>query len=300
MFLKGDSQNTPPHQATSSSQLATSHAHTTPPHNTYTGQLLEIMPSNRSLFVALLVAASAVLLQVHAAPGAKANHLTPALARAILLAGMEHEMDGVATAVRFFLWFLWVVFVRRSVYVGLGLLFFSIAWGLVGPPVVQMGSAFQAPPILTPSTPSFRSFPPSLPQDMPLTKTEANTTCITTYCQDAALACVKDKACRTALSCLSSCDELVDDTPDKINLQKCTADCVVTYENDALDNVNACFDSHDCITLTPIPLTCRDTTMASPTFQNVTLMEGEWWATYGKVSPPQSSFPSFLSPFPRR
>lgn len=117
-----------------------------------------------------------------------------------------------------------------------------------------------------------------------MTKTEANTTCIATYCQEAALSCVKDKDCRAALSCLSSCDELEDNTPDKIELQKCTADCVVTYESDALDNVNACFDSHDCITLTPIPLTCRDTSMAAPALSNITLMEGKWWATYGKVS----------------
>lgn len=61
------------------------------------------MPSNRSLLLALLVAAASALVVVHsAAPGAKANHLTPAIARAILLAGMEHEMDGLATAVRFF------------------------------------------------------------------------------------------------------------------------------------------------------------------------------------------------------
>jgi len=61
------------------------------------------MPSTLSLFITLLVSASAVLLQVHAAPGAKTNHnhLTPSMARAILIAGMEHEMDDVATAVRF-------------------------------------------------------------------------------------------------------------------------------------------------------------------------------------------------------
>lgn len=60
------------------------------------------MPSSRSLFVVLLVAATSAVLTLAAAPGAKANHLTPAMARAILLAGMEHEMDGVATAVRLF------------------------------------------------------------------------------------------------------------------------------------------------------------------------------------------------------
>ncbi|GAB5036267.1 violaxanthin de-epoxidase [Nannochloropsis oceanica] len=175
------------------------------------------MPLKRSLLFPLLAAALAIAFQVHAiAPGPKANHLTPFIARGILLAGMEHEMDSVATA------------------------------------------------------------------DLALTKTEANTTCIATYCQEAALSCVKDKDCRAALSCLSSCDELEDNTPDKIELQKCTADCVVTYENDALDNVNACFDSHDCITLTPIPLTCRDTSMAAPALSNITLMEGKWWATYGK------------------
>jgi len=121
-------------------------------------------------------------------------------------------------------------------------------------------------------------------QDLPssLAKTEANTTCIMTYCTDAALACVKDQACRTALSCLSTCDSLEDDSPDKIELQKCTADCVVTYENEALDAVNGCFDSHDCIALTPIPLACRDTHPAFPTPQNVTDMEGAWWATWGK------------------
>ncbi|EKU21082.1 violaxanthin de-epoxidase [Nannochloropsis gaditana CCMP526] len=120
--------------------------------------------------------------------------------------------------------------------------------------------------------------------DLPssLAKTEANTTCIMTYCTDAALACVKDQACRTALSCLSTCDSLEDDSPDKIELQKCTADCVVTYENEALDAVNGCFDSHDCIALTPIPLACRDTHPAFPIPQNVTDMEGAWWATWGK------------------
>jgi len=62
-----------------------------------------IMPLKRSLLFPLLAAALAIAFQVHAiAPGPKANHLTPFIARGILLAGMEHEMDSVATAVSLF------------------------------------------------------------------------------------------------------------------------------------------------------------------------------------------------------
>lgn len=61
---------------------------------------------------------------------------------------------------------------------------------------------------------------------------------------------------------------------------------MVTYEDQALDDVNGCFDSHECITLEPIPLACRDTAGAavpagSGPLWNVTAMEGEWWATWG-------------------
>ena len=38
--------------------------------------------------------------------------------------------------------------------------------------------------------------------------------------------------------------------------------CVVTYETDALDDVNRCFDVHDCITLEPINIPCRDASQA--------------------------------------
>lgn len=77
-----------------------------------------IMPSSQSFLLAFLAAASAVIPQVHAAaPGAKANHLTPAMARGILLAGMEHEMDSVATAVSLFA--VWLVGAAVSVVVGL-------------------------------------------------------------------------------------------------------------------------------------------------------------------------------------
>lgn len=96
-------------------------------------------------------------------------------------------------------------------------------------------------------------------------KTEANTTCITEYCLDAAKACFLDRDCRTALQCLGDCDTIEDDTPDKIVLQNCTSMCVITYENAALDAVNGCFDSHGCITLEPIDLPCRDTTEAGTT-----------------------------------
>lgn len=82
------------------------------------------------------------------------------------------------------------------------------------------------------------------------------------FCLDAAKDCFLDRPCRAALQCLSGCDVIEDDTPDKIILQNCTAACVVTYENAALDAVNGCFDAHDCITLDPIDLPCRDTTEA--------------------------------------
>ena len=36
----------------------------------------------------------------------------------------------------------------------------------------------------------------------------------------------------------------------------------MTYEDEALDGVNGCFDAHDCITLDPIDLPCRDTSEA--------------------------------------
>ena len=100
----------------------------------------------------------------------------------------------------------------------------------------------------------------------PLGKTEANTTCIMEYCVEAAKACFLERPCRAALQCLSACDTIEDDTPDKIILQNCTAFCVNTYEDAALDAVNGCFDSHGCITLEPIDLPCRDTTEAGALF----------------------------------
>lgn len=82
------------------------------------------------------------------------------------------------------------------------------------------------------------------------------------FCADAAEACFTNRDCRSALQCLSACDLVEDNTPDKIVLQNCTASCVVTYENEALDAVNGCFDAHDCVTLEPIDLPCRDTSEA--------------------------------------
>lgn len=82
------------------------------------------------------------------------------------------------------------------------------------------------------------------------------------FCTDAAKDCFLDRDCRSALQCLSACDLIEDDTPDKIILQNCTAVCVTTYENEALDAVNGCFDAHGCVTLDPIDLPCRDTTEA--------------------------------------
>lgn len=54
------------------------------------------------------------------------------------------------------------------------------------------------------------------PQIDPSGGTDANVTCIQTYCQDAVFACLKDKMCRKALDCLGECDEIEDPSPDKV------------------------------------------------------------------------------------
>ena len=114
-------------------------------------------------------------------------------------------------------------------------------------------------------------------------RSDVDIICVLEHCLTPSLGCVADEQCRNALECAQKCLSAWDNdtTKEKFHVQNCTNKCTVTYDDEAYDNLMACYTGHNCVSFPPIPNTCRAPDVHPLKNISLEVMKGGWWGVRG-------------------
>ncbi len=108
--------------------------------------------------------------------------------------------------------------------------------------------------------------------------------CVEEHCPSLSVDCVLDVGCRKTLECVEQCalnwDK--DPSPQKFAAQNCTNKCQFTYgRGKVFQDFLFCLASNMCITLPPIPSTCKASSVKPIKPLSMKDFSGKWWVQRG-------------------
>ena len=108
--------------------------------------------------------------------------------------------------------------------------------------------------------------------------------CVEEHCPRLSVECVLDQECRKALECVEQCplNWNKDPSPQKFAAQNCTNKCDFTYgQGKIFQDYLFCLASNKCISLPPIPSTCKSPNVKPVKQLSTKDFDGKWWVQRG-------------------